>query len=452
MTGRGLETGDTIAALSTPPGRGGIGIVRISGPDALSIGESLGLQLAERQMVYGWVWDREAREKVDEVLAVYMASPRTYTREDIVEIHGHGGPACLNRILELCLAQGARLAEPGEFTRRAFLNGRIDLAQAESVADLVRARTEGSRKIALAQLEGTLSREVAGVESLLLEAVAVIEGSLDFPDHDEVEEQALTEAMRSLAAARDMLEDLLSEWGRGRVWREGLTVVIAGRPNVGKSSLMNSLLRHQRALVSPVPGTTRDSIEEALDLGGIMVTLVDTAGLTESQDEVERMGVQLAQRWVSRAEVLMVVLDASEGLVESDLEILHQARDQEGLVVWNKMDAATRETPAVPSRWPVVEVSALEGWGLDQLRKALGDIVGESSDREPPVVSSLRHKEALERALGSVISVLEYGSHTPPELAAVDLRNALGAVGEISGISVQEAILDRVFSTFCVGK
>jgi len=445
---------DTIAALATPPGRGGIGIVRLSGPGARGIGKDLGLGLLDRVMMYGWIRDRETGEPVDEVLSVWMEAPRTYTREDVLEIHAHGGPACLDRILEMCLAAGARVAEPGEFTRRAFLNGRIDLAQAESVADLVRARTDGSRKVAVAQLEGALSREIVRLEEGILSALSQIEGSLDFPEHDEVEAEAVGHVRRELEGVRTGLRGLIGQWRQGRIMREGLAVVIAGRPNVGKSSLLNALLRQDRALVSTVPGTTRDSIEESLDLDGIPVTLVDTAGIAEASDEVERMGVERSRRWIRRADVALWVLDAGTGLNSEDVEVVKSLEGLPGAVLWNKSDLhpGRAGTESLPVDWQQLEISALKEWGLEDVRSVLLGFARQGPEGETPLVSSARHREVLSRALREVEEVLGAGDGVPPEIVAVDLKEALEALGEITGRAADRALLDRIFETFCVGK
>lgn len=455
-----LNGTDTVAAISTPPGQGGIGIVRLSGPKALEIGlRILDRNLEPRRLSYCWAVDPASGQRIDEVMAVYLPAPRTYTREDMVEIHGHGGSACLNRLIRLCVDRGARVAGPGEFTRRAFLNGRIDLAQAEAVADLIRARTEGSRLVALTQLEGGLSSRVAALEDELLSALAHLEGALDFPEHDETGPgPGMTGQIRVLVdRVRSGLADLLAGADRGRILRDGMTVVISGRPNVGKSSLLNALLEQERALVSPSPGTTRDTIEEGLDLGGVPAVLVDTAGLREGAGEqVEQMGIDRARRWLERADFTLLVLDSAEGLTGDDRQLIAEIGGRPAAIVINKIDLKPRRLEATDLGLepPVIEVSAREGWGLEDLRTVLRDraLLGSPEGAEAPLVSSLRHRQALERALVAVDGALDAAGDLPPEMVAVDLREALHCLGEISGRDVASSLLDTIFSTFCVGK
>ncbi len=446
---------DTIAAISTPPGPGGIGIVRLSGPRARGISREItGRDLVSRRFTHAWVENRATGERVDEVMAVYLAAPRTYTRQDMVEIHGHGGPACMSRILDLCLEHGARLALPGEFTRRAFMAGRIDLAQAEAVADLVQAHADGSRRVALAQLEGGLSRRVTGMEEEILSVLAGIEGALDFPEHEEMEADAVARAREQLLEVRDELVGLLDGSRRGRVLRDGMRVVIAGRPNAGKSSLLNALLDQDRALVSSLPGTTRDTIEETMDVDGIPVVLVDTAGLRDDGDEIEQMGVERTRSWLERADMVLLVIDGAQPLAAEDRALARQLLDRPYLVVLNKSDL---DREVGPGDWEpggtAVAVSALLGKGLGAVREAIrecalsGGVPGDT-----PLVSSARHREALRRALGALDSFASLSGPGVPELLAVDLRDCLDALGEISGRDASLELLDRVFARFCIGK
>ncbi len=457
MISRISDHDDTIVAIATPQGAGGIGIVRLSGPDANTMARLLlDRPLLPRRFSHRWAVDPASGQRVDEVMAVYLPAPATYTRQDVVEIHGHGGSAVLSRLLQLCVDAGARPAEPGEFTRRAFLGGRIDLSQAEAVADLIAARTEGSRRVALTQLEGGLSAQVAQLETDLLDALAQVEGALDFPEHDDMAAD-LGQRVRACAArARDELSGLLAgaEWGR--VLREGMTVAIAGRPNVGKSSLLNALLRQERALVSPGPGTTRDTIEEGLDLEGIPAVLVDTAGLRHgSDDDVELLGMERTRGWLERADLILVVLDSQQQLNDDDLHILDAAAGRPAAAVLNKVDLGQPRIGAAQlaeRALPVLEVSALTGQGLEGLRAHLRRQATAGAGSQTPLVSSLRHRLALQAAAGAVERFLAAPTDAPPELGAVDLREALAHLGEISGREAGPELLDRIFSTFCVGK
>jgi len=458
---------DTIAAVATPRGEGGIGIVRISGPDALRIAERLFCPSRRRvyrprrshTLTHGVIRSPETGEVVDEVLVAYFRAPNTYTGEEIVEIHGHGGPLVLSRILELVWEAGARPARPGEFTLRAFLNGRLDLAQAEAVADVIAAKTEWSLRAATAQLRGSLSREVERLRKTLLSVLAEVEAHVDFPDEDLdlATTDALIEQVRSVDEA---IRRLLAEAEQGRILRDGLNVVIVGKPNVGKSSLLNALLREDRAIVTPIPGTTRDVIEDYLNLRGIPVRLSDTAGIRETGDPVEREGVARSQRQAASADLLLLVLDTSRPLDDDDRSLLESSSGRPRLLVLNKTDlpAAWSEEALEPYRLdeaPVVSLSLKTGEGMDALldtlaKAALGN---RGLGAEPPLVTNVRHRQALKDAsvaLSHALDSLRKG--LPSELVAVDLRGALNAVGLIVGETATEELLDLIFSRFCIGK
>ena len=442
---------DTIAAISTPLGEGGVGIVRLSGTGARRIAEAVFRgKLANRRLSYGHIVDPETSEVIDEVLVSYMAAPHTYTREDVVEINCHGGPLPLQQILKLALYHGARLAHPGEFTLRAFLNGRIDLAQAESVLDIVRARTDASLRLAIQGLEGRLSVAIKTIRTKLMSVLAYLTARIDFPE-DEIEPQ---EVIRPLNEALQSLRELLSTADTGMVYRLGVRTAIVGRPNVGKSSLLNQLLREDRSIVTPIPGTTRDTIEEVSNIDGVPFILVDTAGIIHSQDIVESLGVARSQKAMEQADLVLAVIDMSQPITKTDKEILDLIGNKTALIVANKCDLPHQAKPDELGR-EVVFISALSGDGIAQLeermvRMALGGKVFVS---DAPIVNNPRHKDALERAGRGLIQALsDIDSGMPDDFVTIDLTAALNALGEITGETVQEDLLETIFSNFCIGK
>ncbi|MGD2040585.1 MAG: tRNA uridine-5-carboxymethylaminomethyl(34) synthesis GTPase MnmE [Anaerolineae bacterium] len=452
---------DTIAAISTPIGEGGIGIVRMTGPEAALILRRLfapartnGRDLAPRMLHYGHVVDPDTDETADEVLAVHMPAPQTYTRQDVVEINGHGGIVALRRILALCLRQGARLAEPGEFTARAFLNGRLDLAQAEAVLDVVQAKTEASLQAAVGQLAGHLSDRVRSVRDTLVEVLAWVEASIDFVE-DEIPER---EIGPDLEHCHVVLADLRAEADRGILYREGVRVAIVGRPNVGKSSLLNRLLRTSRAIVTDIPGTTRDTLEETLNLQGVPVVLVDTAGINAAtEDPIERLGIERSRVALAQADLALLVLDASQSLVDADRAIAGLIGNKPVIAVLNKVDlVADKEVgQALLPGAPTVAVSALTGEGLAELEEAVIEQIfaGHVEASGAPMVTSPRHKELLSRAQDHVAAALtDYGSGVSPDLIAIDLSGAVNALGEITGQTASEDLVETIFGTFCLGK
>ena len=448
---------DTIAAIATPIGSGGIGIVRLSGPEAYAvlsrIFHSDRLEMAPRALVYGHVVDPVSGERIDEVLAAYMPAPRTYTRQDVVEIDCHGGPAPLRRVLDLCLAHGARLAGPGEFTLRAFVNGRIDLAQAEAVADLVGARTDAGLRMAVAQLDGRLSDQIRAVRTRLLDALAWVEASIDF-DEDEVPPY---EIEPDLCFAQRMLSDLLSGAERGIVYRQGIRTAIVGRPNVGKSSLLNALLRVDRAIVTPIPGTTRDTLEETLSLHGIPLILVDTAGIrADTRDLVEDLGVERSRVALAQADLALLVVDGNSAVENGDREIAALVGDKPGIVVINKTDLpVVAAADGLLPRAPLVEISALTGAGIDALERAIVEVVfaGRVVASDAVLVSSPRHQDVLRRAQEHVDAAISaHRSDMPLDFVSIGLRSAVNALGEITGETVSETLLETIFSRFCIGK
>ncbi|MDY6892507.1 MAG: tRNA uridine-5-carboxymethylaminomethyl(34) synthesis GTPase MnmE [Chloroflexota bacterium] len=442
---------DTIAAISTPIGEGGVGIVRLSGERARHIAQRLfPKELANRHLIYGHIVDPESGEVVDEVLVAYMQSPHTYTREDIVEINCHGGPLVVQRVLGLALRHGARLANPGEFTLRAFLNGRIDLAQAESVLDVVRAKTEASLRLAIQGLDGKLSSQIREVRTSLMDVLAYLTARIDFPD-DEVEERDITGA---LEYAQLMLHDLVANADAGMVYRQGVRTAIVGRPNVGKSSLLNCLLRQSRAIVTSIPGTTRDTLEEMVNLKGVPFLLIDTAGFIDSSDEVEVLAVERSRKTVAQADFVLFVIDTSEPLTSSDRELIHLLAGKTVLVAANKCDL-----PLIADRgelpWPSILTSARTGEGLTALENGMVNAVvcGTVVTSDAVMVTNPRHKVALQKAeisLAQARRAIE--QDLPDDFITIDLAAALHALGEITGETITEELLDTIFSSFCIGK
>ncbi len=454
-------TNDTIAAISTPPGEGGVGIVRLSGPDAFRIAaevfvSSSGADLlsAKRQRVFhGHVVD-EAGQPIDEVLAHRMRAPHSYTAEDVVEINAHGGAAPLRAVLDAVLRRGARLARPGEFTRRAFENGRIDLAQAEAVIDLVRARTDAALRAANAVAGGALSREMHALRETLAGALARVEAAVDFPEDDlpELVDDAL---FAGLGTARAQMGRLLDTARAGRLYREGAAVAIVGRPNVGKSSLFNALLRDTRAIVSPLPGTTRDRIEEDASIGGVPLRLVDTAGLRDTADVIEQAGVDLARAALREADAVLFVVDASLPMTGEDLQLVEElgGATVPVIVARNKSDLAGSHPCAEPEGFAeTCLVSAVTSAGLDMLEAALGRaLLGAAIGGETPMISRMHQADSLRRAAHCVDRALGCRD-VSPELLAFELREALAALGEITGETTPEDLLDIIFGQFCIGK
>ena len=446
-----FSTTDTIVAIATPPGRGGLGVVRISGPSSQSIARAVldrAEPLAPRHATLSRV------RGVDEVIATLFVAPHSYTGQDVVEISAHGSPVVLRAIVEATMRAGARLAEPGEFTLRAFLNGRLDLVQAEAVGDLIEASTPLQARTAFDQLEGTLTRRIAAIEAALFDVIARLEASLDFPDegYHFIEPVEIENALRSVSAN---LSTLLADARKGRTIREGSAVVIAGRPNVGKSSIFNRLAGHERAIVTPVPGTTRDLVTEQVDIDGVAVTLVDTAGVRETTDLVEREGVDRARQAAGIATLIVVVLDQSEGLREDDREVLEATRERPRVVVRNKVDR--------PEAWSeeilgtqAIAFSAATGCGIDELRRAIvGALTAREDLRDTPAVSNARHIALLEDAaahLDRAAAAAGSGTSTPEEFVLTDLQQARASLEEITGRKTTDDLLEHIFERFCIGK
>ena len=452
---------DTIAAIATPPGEGGIAVIRISGADAENIATKIFARaqgkngrLASHRLYHGEIHEPQSNCMVDDVLLTIMRKPRSYTGEDVVEIHCHGGAFLSRKILGLALSQGARQAEPGEFTKRAFLNGKMDLSQAEAVLDLIRARTDKAAALALTQARGELSKWVHGLREELLDILVQVEAAIDFPE-EEIELLKRPDVIQKIGNLRSEILDIISTYEWGRLFREGARVCICGRPNVGKSSLLNALLGQERVIVTPVPGTTRDVIEEAINLDGLPVVLWDTAGLRETDDQIEQMGVNLSRQYLEKADALIVVLDGSTRLTQDDEVLLRNVEARKVLIAVNKDDLPQVLSPEDLSRFSdsIVRVSAKSGEGINVLQKKLRDLVIDC-EREPAMVlTNLRHRNALlrgETALRHAETTLEEGYAA--EFVAVDLNETRNALGEIIGTVSDEDILERIFNTFCIGK
>lgn len=452
---------DTIAAISTPLGEGGIGIIRISGTAAEDIAHTLfsrnlGGGLESHRLYYGNIIDPDSCDVVDEVMLVLMRAPRSYTCEDVVEIQSHGGYVIVQKILHLVLRVGARLAEPGEFTKRAFLNGRIDLLQAEAVIELIRGKTEAAVALAQHQREGILSKRIAAAKDGIISSLAFIEAYLDFPEED-IELPAIRDIEESVRASRALLEELLQGFNQGRVLREGVSVLIVGKPNVGKSSLLNTLLKEKRAIVTSIPGTTRDIIEEVVNINGLPVTLLDTAGIRDSGDEIEQEGMKLTMEKIPLADLILFVVDLSREFDNEDKLIYGSILSKPYLVVANKTDLA--EVLRLPEQLDgssLIRISARDGDGIESLREAIYSrfIQGEALDgRDFTALSQARHADALTKAKTSLSSFLHnFAAEMPLEIVALDLRDALRALGEVTGETTPDDILDQIFTRFCIGK
>ena len=455
---------DTIAAISTAIGEAGIGIVRISGEDALEMGWNVFKSakiddinnVENRKLLYGHILDGDT--VIDEVLIVFMKEPYTYTRENMVEIYCHGGIISIKKVLELILKKGARLAEPGEFTKRAFLNGRLDLAQAEAVIDIIRSKTDKSFQVSLDQLEGNLSTKIKEIRNILLSMLAHIEVSIDFPDED-VEVSTLNELEKNAMEVKEKISTLLSTSGRGKILRDGLNTVILGKPNVGKSSLLNAIVRENRAIVTDVPGTTRDIIEEYINIDGIPLKIIDTAGIRNTNDLVEKIGVDKAKKTVEQADLVIEIFDTSRDLTDDDIQIIELIKYKKTIILLNKSDLPNEFNDDYIKKHlknvEIIKTSIKTGDGIEDLENSIRNMFysGEVEINSDVVVSNVRHKNQLEKAYNDIVSVIEdIKSMVPIDCLEVDLKNCWENLGEISGDTIGEDILDKIFSEFCIGK
>ncbi len=450
---------DTIAAISTSIGYSGIGIVRLSGKDSIRIADRLFIspkkksleQTPSNRIIYGHIINSK-KEIIDEVLVSLMRAPHTYTKEDIVEINCHGGPLPLRRILGLVLKSGARLAEPGEFTRRAFLNGRIDLARAEAVLDVINSLTERGQKAAVEQLRGGLSKKIEAIREKLIKLTAFVEAYIDFPEED-IPHPSSRDMKKRALDLKHSLRELIDSSHYGMILREGLKTAIIGRPNVGKSSLLNAFLERDRAIVTEMPGTTRDVIEEYLDILGIPVKIMDTAGIREVKNIAEKEGVKRSLRAMKDADLVLIILDGSEKLHDTDRELIAKANPENTILVINKIDLP-QKIRLKKSDLPVGRVSALKRTGFDELKNWIVETsLNGKSLCGTEIVTNMRHVDALERSLNSLNYFIEgVSKKISPEFLAVELRDALDSIGEILGYTTPEDILNTIFSDFCIGK
>ncbi|MBP3952604.1 tRNA uridine-5-carboxymethylaminomethyl(34) synthesis GTPase MnmE [Bacillus suaedae] len=455
---------DTIAAISTALGEGAIGIVRLSGDQAVEIadliykGKDKLESVPSHTIVYGYITDPRTNERIEEAMISIMRAPKTFTREDVVEINCHGGILSVNRVLQLALRNGARLAEPGEFTKRAFLNGRIDLSQAEGVMDLIRAKTDRAMDVALNQVEGRLSNQIRLLRQALLETVAHVEVNIDYPEYDA---ETMTHHILKEKAEYVLkeIDKLLTTASQGKILREGISTVIIGRPNVGKSSLLNSLVHENKAIVTDVPGTTRDVIEEYVNVRGVPLKLVDTAGIRETEDIVERIGVERSRQVLKEADLILLVLNYGEVLSEEDRALFEVVKDMNVIVIVNKTDIEQRiDLDAVrelAKTRPLVTTSLLLDEGIDQLEQAIADLFfeGDIEGGDLTYVSNTRHIALLEQASSTIKDSLEaIDMGVPIDLVQIDITRTWELLGEIIGDSVHESLIDQLFSQFCLGK
>ena len=470
-----MNLDDTVVAIATPAGRGGIGVVRLAGPEAVSIAQPM-LRLTHTleagRAVFGELVEPEAKNyvqaaaihpaeldgasgaRIDEVVVTYFQKPHSYTTDDIVEISAHGSPVVLRHIVELALARGARLAEPGEFTMRAFLNGRIDLTQAEAVRDLIESQTLFQAKVAAQQLEGALSKRLQPMKQKLVELIALLEAGIDFAE-DDISVLPPDQILKHIAEVQVPLAELAGSFAFGKIVHEGLTLAIVGRPNVGKSSLFNCLVERERAIVTATPGTTRDLVSETVALGGIPVKLVDTAGIRRALDEPESIGIRKSMEALADADVVLFVLDASEPLGDEDRELLMHVEGRTVIAVHNKADLDGSELSNFNSRLPVIRTSAVTGLGIPELRsEILRHIAGDNIPQaESGFLTNVRHQARVSDAMNGLEAAIEaVGNQVPHEMLLLDLYSALRPLDEITGATTMDDILNLIFSTFCIGK
>ena len=457
---------DTIAAISTAPGEGAIGIVRISGDLAISIASSIyqcGTKQLEEQKThtihYGHIVDPKSGEVYDEVMVSVLRAPKTFTREDIVEINCHGGIVAINRVLQLVLRMGARLAEPGEFTKRALLNGRIDLSQAEAVMDLIRAKTDKSMQLAMRQLDGQLSHLIQNLRQEILNTLAQVEVNIDYPEYDDVEEMTLQLLREKTQQVLQGIRALLNTASQGKILRDGLKTAIVGRPNVGKSTLLNVLLREEKAIVTDIAGTTRDTIEEYVNVRGVPLQLIDTAGIRETDDVVEKIGVERSRKALKEADFVLLLLNQSETLQEEDIRLLETTKGMKRIILFNKTDLPSKlsieDIAPYANEEEIVTTSMLNKEGIDQLEEKIAGYFfqGQMNERDATYLSNTRHIALLEKAEQALVEVQNgIEMEMPVDLIQIDFTRAWDLLGEITGDSVQDELLTQLFSQFCLGK
>lgn len=455
---------DTIAAISTPYGTGGIGIIRISGDRAFEIAKTIFKgkknfdEIKSHTINYGKIIDPVKNETIDEVLVTKMKKPNTFTREDVVEINCHGGIVVLKKILDLVLRQGARAAEPGEFTKRAFLNGRIDLSQAEAVIDIINSKTEESSKAAVNQLEGKLSSKIKALRRRLIEILAHIEAVVDYPEED-IEEITGEKVYNEIKDIKENLKKITDNFERGRILREGIDAVIVGRPNVGKSSLLNELTGKNRAIVTDIPGTTRDIIEEYININDIPVRIVDTAGIRETEDAVEIIGVKKTHKALEEAELVIMMVDAEKGFTPEDSAILEKVANKKLIILINKIDKSNEENIKNIEKnlegMNYIRTSIREEIGIDKIGKMITKLFtkGEINLNSQIILTNIRHKNLIDKAILSIDDAMgAYENKMPLDLMTIDITNAADFLGQITGESVKEDVINEIFSRFCLGK
>ncbi|HGO3578042.1 tRNA uridine-5-carboxymethylaminomethyl(34) synthesis GTPase MnmE [Staphylococcus aureus] len=456
---------DTITSISTPMGEGAIGIVRLSGPQAVEIadklykGKHLLNDVPSHTINYGHIIDPESKEVVEEVMVSVLRAPKTFTREDIIEINCHGGILTINRVLELTMTYGARMAEPGEFTKRAFLNGRIDLSQAEAVMDFIRSKTDRASKVAMNQIEGRLSDLIKKQRQSILEILAQVEVNIDYPEYDDVEDATTEFLLEQSKEIKQEINRLLDTGAQGKIMREGLSTVIVGKPNVGKSSMLNNLIQDNKAIVTEVAGTTRDVLEEYVNVRGVPLRLVDTAGIRETEDIVEKIGVERSRKALSQADLILFVLNNNEALTQEDCTLYEVVKNEDVIVIVNKMDLEQNidinEVKDMIGDTPLIQTSMLKQEGIDELEIQIRDLFfgGEVQNQDMTYVSNSRHISLLKQARQTIQDAIDAAeSGVPMDMVQIDLTRTWEILGEIIGETASDELIDQLFSQFCLGK
>ncbi|HDB7873951.1 TPA: tRNA uridine-5-carboxymethylaminomethyl(34) synthesis GTPase MnmE [Staphylococcus aureus] len=456
---------DTITSISTPMGEGAIGIVRLSGPQAVEIadklykGKHLLNDVPSHTINYGHIIDPESKEVVEEVMVSVLRAPKTFTREDIIEINCHGGILTINRVLELTMTYGARMAEPGEFTKRAFLNGRIDLSQAEAVMDFIRSKTDRASKVAMNQIEGRLSDLIKKQRQSILEILAQVEVNIDYPEYDDVEDATTEFLLEQSKEIKQEINRLLDTGAQGKIMREGLSTVIVGKPNVGKSSMLNNLIQDNKAIVTEVAGTTRDVLEEYVNVRGVPLRLVDTAGIRETEDIVEKIGVERSRKALSQADLILFVLNNNEALTQEDYTLYEVVKNEDVIVIVNKMDLEQNidinEVKDMIGDTPLIQTSMLKQEGIDELEIQIRDLFfgGEVQNQDMTYISNSRHISLLKQARQTIQDAIDAAeSGVPMDMVQIDLTRTWEILGEIIGETASDELIDQLFSQFCLGK
>ncbi|HDP3121949.1 TPA: tRNA uridine-5-carboxymethylaminomethyl(34) synthesis GTPase MnmE [Staphylococcus aureus] len=456
---------DTITSISTPMGEGAIGIVRLSGPQAVEIadklykGKHLLNDVPSHTINYGHIIDPESKEVIEEVMVSVLRAPKTFTREDIIEINCHGGILTINRVLELTMTYGARMAEPGEFTKRAFLNGRIDLSQAEAVMDFIRSKTDRASKVAMNQIEGRLSDLIKKQRQSILEILAQVEVNIDYPEYDDVEDATTEFLLEQSKEIKQEINRLLDTGAQGKIMREGLSTVIVGKPNVGKSSMLNNLIQDNKAIVTEVAGTTRDVLEEYVNVRGVPLRLVDTAGIRETEDIVEKIGVERSRKALSQADLILFVLNNNEALTQEDYTLYKVVKNEDVIVIVNKMDLEQNidinEVKDMIGDTPLIQTSMLKQEGIDELEIQIRDLFfgGEVQNQDMTYVSNSRHISLLKQARQTIQDAIDAAeSGVPMDMVQIDLTRTWEILGEIIGETASDELIDQLFSQFCLGK